>query len=426
VTDGLWILAAAFLVSAFTALSREAMAEFSFSDMEELLRKRGRTKRDLPRVERFVERLRDCRYIFRIVDYVSRAVAAVGIWWLCDGLGESWLQWPVFFGGLALLILMLDVLLRPLAGANAELLALWLLGPWTGLYLLLWLPALPFHAGRRWVEHLLRGGEQETPSEQAEDEIMAAVSLSEAIGQIDEQERDMIESVLGLNTITVERLMTPRTDMKAVELGEGVEGVLKMAQESGHSRLPVYEGNRDNIVGICYVKDLLGLDSGKAPELQDMLREPSLVPMSKKVGELLKEFRRNRVHLAVVLDEYGGTSGLITIEDIIEEVFGDIEDEYDEFKDVEVHEHGDSVLDIDARLRVDEVNERFDVNLPESELYESVGGLLTSHYGRIPEVDFAWEGDGVRLSVLEATERRVVKIRLERLDEGEQGRNGQR
>jgi putative hemolysin len=410
------IVAIAAAVSAFTVLSREALADFSFSDMEELLRKSNRTKQDLPRVERFAERLRDYRITFRLLDYSARLVLAAAVWGLVGDLQVPWLLWGAI---MALALVVLDSVLRPLGGAFAEQLTLWLLRVWTAGYFVLWLPSLPFRASYRAVERFLKSKDHEDGDE-AEDEIMAAVSAGEYAGQIDEHEREMIESVLEMREETVDRLMTPRTDMHAVPLEEGIQGAIDLAKQSGHSRLPVYDGNRDNIVGVCYVKDLVGLAAEEQPPLEDVLRPPLLVPASKKVSELLKDFRKHRIHLAIVIDEYGGTAGLISIEDIVEEVFGEIHDEYDEEREAEVRAVTESVLDLDARMHVDEVNERFDVNLPENDRYESLGGLITSVLGRIPLVAESLESDGVKLTVLEATDRKVVRVRLERVGEREE------
>ncbi|MDA3963864.1 MAG: hemolysin family protein [Planctomycetota bacterium] len=415
----LWIVVGAAALSVLTVLSREALAAFSFSDMEELLRKKNRTKQDLPRFERFAERLRDYHNTFRLLDYTGRMVLATALWVVINQhQAPAPVLWFIVLVGLALVVL--DSVVRPLGSSHAEQLTLWLLRPWTALYVLLWLPTLPFRASAQAVGHLLRSGDVEA-KEEVDDEIMAAVSAGEYAGQIDGHERDMIESILDLRDLAVDRLMTPRTDMNAVPLEEGTAGAVALAKQSGHSRLPVYDGNRDNIVGVCYVKDLIGLPPDAFPPLEEVLRKPLLIPESKQVSDLLVEFRRNRIHLAIVIDEYGGTAGLVTIEDIIEEVFGEIDDEYDEEREEEVTPLDDTTMDLDARMHVDEVNERFDFNLPEDEHYESLGGLLTSRLGCIPEVEMYWEGDGARLTVLEATDRRVVRLRLERVDADDSG-----
>lgn len=414
--DPVWLLASAVSTSAFCVLSFEALEEFSFSDAEELLRKAGRAKRDLPRLESFAEQIRDHQFRFRVIDYAGRAVTFIALWEVLPQ-EDSLAHWLFFGLGFLLHLSLLDLVVRQFAARHPEWLTLWLLRPWQVFHLILWVPLLPIRLFTEGLQRLLNSRHpEEDPEAQAEDDILAVVSQGEYAGQIDEEERDMIESVLGLGDLTVDKLMTPRTEMHAVDIEAGADGVLREALETGHSRLPVFEDNRDNIIGICYVKDLLGLPPDDLPDLRSILRSPVLVPASKNVVELMRELRRERIHLAVVLDEYGGTAGLITVEDIIEEVFGDIDDEYDQVEEDEVRNLDDSTIDLDARMHVDEVNERFNVNLPESERYESLGGLVTSELGCIPGAGDAWENEHLRLTVLEATERRVIRLRLEELD----------
>ncbi|MFW5750059.1 MAG: hemolysin family protein [Planctomycetota bacterium] len=412
-----WLFPVSVAISLFSVLSREAMEEFSFSDAEDLLRKRGKTRQLEERMEAFAHHLRHYVFAFRLIDYFARSVVAAAVFVWAFAIADGAAGWLTFALIIAAFLFLAEIVVRPLGAAWSEPLALLLHRVWAGLVAVLWVPLWPFRICTRAMEHLVRGGEQETLEEQAEDEIMAAVSLGEATGQIEEQERDMIEAVLNLGDLTVERLMTPRTEMNACSLELGTAGALDLAKETGHSRLPVYEESRDNIRGVLYVKDLIGLDAEHLPSLEDLLRPPVFIPASKNVADLLTEFRRNRVHLAIVLDEYGGTAGLITIEDIIEEVFGDIDDEYDEIGEAEVRTLADSTYDLDARMKVDEVNERFDCNLPESERYESLGGLLTAQLGHIPDTGSIWEVDGARLTVLEASDRRVRRVRLARIEE---------
>lgn len=418
-----WILTVGMLVSGYAVFSREAMAEFSFSDGEELLRKRNQTKDLLPQLERFAESIRETRFGFRVLDYVGRGLAVAALaGWLAGSSMAPELTWVMLMLGLLGQMFILDVLLRPLAEAAPEAISLRLLPLWRLTAAVLFLPVLPLRTLHHAIERMTRSGDGESPEEQAEDEIMAAVSLSEFTGQIDEELRDMIESVLGLGGITVDRLMTPRTDMHAVDRDDGIEVAVELAQTTGFSRLPIYEGNRDNVVGVCYVKDLVGVHPDELPKLDDVMRPPVFVPASKRVAELLKDFRSQRIHLAIVLDEYGGTAGLISFEDIIEEVFGDIDDEFDEVDEAEVQAVGESVWELDARFKVDDANEDLDLNLPESERYESLGGLITSELGHIPEVGAVWEHDEHRMTVLESTDRRVVRVRLERVAEDREAR----
>ena len=405
-------------ISAWTVLSREALDEFSFSDVEEYLRQRDQVRSGLPPVERFAPLRERCLHVFQQADYLARFVAVISIWQLCQGVGP--LNGVLYAGlGVLGLLFLLDGLLRPLGAVFAVQLTLWLTRPWTIWYSICWLPTWPV----RGLHHLLRktfgSSSGDGEPDQAEDEIMAAVSQGEYAGQIAEAERDMIESVLGLDDLTVDKLMTPRTDMHAINIDDGVTEAIRLARESGHSRLPVFESNRDNIVGICYAKDLLGINGSSCdhPDLKNFIREPLLVPASKLISDLLTEFRRSRVHIAVILDEYGGTAGLITMEDIVEEVFGDIDDEYDTIDEDEISSIDQDTHELDARLHVDEVNERFDANLPVSDRYESLGGLVMQQLGRIPVVGDFWDNGKRRLTVLEATDRRVVRVRLETIDE---------
>ncbi|MHC5067007.1 MAG: hemolysin family protein [Planctomycetota bacterium] len=399
-------------VAMASVFAREAVTAFSFSDVEEFLRKRHQAEINAASLERLANRMGALRFMLRLMDYSARFVVVVAVWQLTATLPPL-AQVAMSALIIAVLLLVLDAVVRPLGDIFAEPVIMALLRPLSVLYHLLWLPTWPYRTLHGLIEGYGRRGDGE--GDQADDDILAAVSLGEYTKQIDEQQREMIESVLGLDDQTVDSLMTPRTEMHAVPAEDGVAGVLEVAKRSGHSRLPVYEGNRDNIIGVCYVKDLIDLDSADLPPLSDVIRPPLLVPESKCVSELLGEFRRERIHLAIVIDEYGGTAGLISIEDIIEEVFGDIADEYDQVEDAEVRALGATTLELDARLHVDEVNDRFAVNLPEGDHYESIGGLVISRLGMIPKIGATWQDERHQLTVLEATDRRVVRLRLERL-----------
>jgi len=419
VTFPVSLLLGALIAMGFAAVSRAAMEDFSLSDMEDLLRRRQRTKDLLPRVEAFAEHLDAYAFSFALFDLWSKLALLVALYLVTGAMVPEipafWRE-PLTLGGFALGILAFDVPLRPAASAAAEQVTYRCLGLWRLLYALLYLPNLPFTLVDRGIRRLLRRGGDEEAEEQAEEDIRAAVALGELQGQIGEAEGEMIQSILSLGDLTAEEIMTPRTDMQAIPADMEAPEAIRTAKESGHSRLPVYRQNRDDIVGILYVKDVIGDDPGQIRELEKILRKPFLVPASKPVDKLLEDLRRYRVHLAVVIDEYGGTAGVVTIEDIIEHVFGEIEDEYDAIPEDEMRHLDESAVDLDARMKVNEINERLDLNLPESESYESLGGLITTLLGRIPKEGASWEQDGVRLTVLQATDRRVVRVHLERLE----------
>jgi CBS domain containing-hemolysin-like protein len=213
--------------------------------------------------------------------------------------------------------------------------------------------------------------------------------------------------------------MTPRTEMHLVHVATSWDDLVEGIIESGHSRVPVYDKSKDDIVGILYVKDLLPeLAKGASdsrPPLTNFLRKPLFVPETKPVDELLAQFQKSRQHIAVVLDEYGGVSGLVTIEDVLEEIVGEIDDEYDVVSEAEIRKLDDDSCEALGRAHVDEINSLMGFDLPESEDYDTIGGFVFAQFGRVPNVGdtLTWQ-DAVRVTVLDSSRRRVNRVRLER------------
>lgn len=248
-----------------------------------------------------------------------------------------------------------------------------------------------------------------------EEEIQDLMDAGEEEGLINEEENEMIRSIFALRDTTAREIMVPRTDMACVPVDATVQEVLQAIVGCGHSRLPVYDGTTDNIIGLIYAKDFLkywGMDES-AVDLKRILRPPYFIPETKNLEELLQEFKKKRVHLAIVVDEYGGTSGLVTIEDLLEEIVGDIQDEYDVEEEWLVQE-ADGSLVVDGRLPIEELEEHFDIEI-EREKFDTVGGLLFHLTGRIPAVGEEIENGTIRFTVLEADERRVSKVRIVRI-----------
>lgn len=278
----------------------------------------------------------------------------------------------------------------------------------------------------------LVGGEPMDAAEVAEAEILEAVEEGEREGQIDEGERGMIEAVVAFRSRTVEQIMTPRTEVAAIEYSDDLGAVVRRVRELHHSRLPVFSGSLDTIDGVLYARDLLHWmigQEGKRPgafTLRSLLRPALFVPETKTVRELLAEMLEKRVHVAMVADEFGGTSGLVTFEDIVEEVFGDIQDEHEPReaqKAATVDIDADAMAaQVDARLRIDEANDRLHpigVSLPESEDYDTVGGLVVVTLGRIPSAGESVKVGDTSLTVLEAEPTRVTRVRVARVIESE-------
>jgi CBS domain containing-hemolysin-like protein len=248
-----------------------------------------------------------------------------------------------------------------------------------------------------------------------EEEIHELMDAGEEEGIINEEENAMIRSIFALRDTVVREVMVPRTDMACIPLDAKVHEVLETIIDCGHSRIPVYDTTMDNIVGLLYAKDLLkywGFDDAGF-SLQAVMRPPMFIPESKNLEEMLQEFRKKRVHLAIVVDEYGGTSGMLTIEDLLEEIVGDIQDEYDTEEEWLLEEESGSIV-VDGRLPIEDLEEHFAVKV-ERDKFDTVGGLVFHLTGRIPASGEVVTADNIRITVLDADERRVIRLRIERL-----------
>jgi len=241
-------------------------------------------------------------------------------------------------------------------------------------------------------------------------EINDFIEASEEEGLVNEDESEMLRSIFSLGTTIVREVMVTRTEMACVTVDSTVRELLDTIIDCGHSRLPVYEDSIDNIIGLLYAKDLLK-QWGTAEEtlsVRSIMRPPYFIPESKNLEQLLQEFKRKRVHLAIVIDEYGGTSGLITIEDLLEQIVGDIQDEYDSEESL-LTVHADGSVTADGRLPVEELEEHFEIQI-ERDKFDSVGGLVFHLIGKIPAIGDAIVGAGLRMTILDADVRRVKKV----------------
>jgi len=248
----------------------------------------------------------------------------------------------------------------------------------------------------------------------SEEDIKAVIETGEEQGVLDVQERDMLHSVFTLGEKKVHEVMVPRTDIVAIDVNTPPQEVLESVVSAGHSRIPVFEGSSDQIIGVLYVKDLFRrLARGeKDVTVRPFLRPAQFVPETKKVDELLREMQRAKVHIAIVVDEYGGTAGLVTIEDLVEEIVGEIRDEYDVERELvlPVSEH-EAVMD--ARVPFSEVQETFGIDSPEGvDEFDTLGGFVTHELGRLPKVGETVKSNGVRFVVESVDGRRVGRVRV--------------
>lgn len=249
-------------------------------------------------------------------------------------------------------------------------------------------------------------------AEELKDEILSAALAGENQGVLDEAAMDVIENLMEFRDVEVTEAMTPRIDVDYLDADMDFPAMIETARSSGRSRLPVTDGgNLDKIVGVVLAKDLLIAPGGDAPDPKALLREPFFVPETKRVADLLKELRQRRLHMALVVDEYGGTAGVVTIEDLIEELIGEIDDEHDKHA-IPIRRLSDSELDVDGKVHLDQLNEDFGTKLPEDEDVETVGGFMALRLGRIPARGDVVTLNGTALTVTEADARRVARVHI--------------
>ena len=259
----------------------------------------------------------------------------------------------------------------------------------------------------------------EDQQDEKQEEFLTDLEQHKMEGTVDEEEQEMIENVLELSDSTVDEIMTPRTDVVAVDKNSDLKTVLEIVTGAGHSRLPVYEENVDNIVGLLYAKDLLkeiGKDTNDF-NLAEKMRKPYFVPETKPLRALLHEFQNQKLHIAVVLDEYGGTAGIVTIEDIIEELVGEITDEYEKTMPSTIKKIDGDTIEVDSRTYVDDLNDEFEFNLPEDEDYDTVGGFVFSHLGYIPKTNESFEYENLKFTISSAGPRKINRIIIKRNSE---------
>lgn len=415
----IWLIVGGLAATCFAGVGARALRDFSRHDLEEVCRRRKRQ-------EVFAEilRLHDriAQGVENLVALLSTLLVVAATYWV--GFSDTAGARPGWG------VLALDTLAF---GAILSATVLWI--PWA--ISELW--AAPFLA-RTWrlwhalgtlmrplvwgaaavdvVLHRLAGRQRELPTEEhIEEEIRTIVTEGHREGLLEEDAREMIEGIIELGDADVSQVMTPRTDLDMMAVDTPWDEMVQYVIKVGHTRIPVYRKNRDDIIGILYSKDLLPELSKPSGErrrgLAEILRKPHFVPETKKVDDLLEEFQQTRNHMAVVLDEYGGVSGLVTIEDVLEEIVGEIVDEYDEEAVEEIKRLDEQTCEVLGRVHVDEINEEMGLDLPDDGDFDTIGGFVFSELGRVPTAgeSLDWR-DEARITVLEATGRRIERLRI--------------
>jgi putative hemolysin len=367
------------------------------------------------------------------VGFLASAFAGVSLAFQLQGLFESLPFLAPYAGALALVIVTAvlsfftiifgELVPKTLALAHAERFALVVAGPVDLLARLLgpvvWLLTKVTGAINR-----ILGVREQDPGLISSEELKILVERGGESGILEAEEEQMISAVMELGESRVHEVMVPRIDIVARPLDVPLGSLVDTIVEEGHSRIPIYEDTIDNVIGILYAKDLLPYLKGpdQPPEIRGLLRTPLFVPESMTIDDLLHELQRRKVHIAIVLDEYGGTAGLVTIEDLIEEIVGEIQDEYDTEEPMVVRLSEDEAR-VDGRASVDDLVELFDVTLAadDNDQYDTVGGLVYHHVGGVPKVGDQVSVDGITLTVETTDGRRVGKVLAARRRENGNG-----
>ena len=416
-----WIAVGSLLAVFLSSIGARALRVFSRADLQDLCEKRNR-------LERFGEILRQHEATALGIDLLGAMAAAffavTTVFWAIGRAGEQSPSATIVFTAL---------------GVGLALAALRVAVPWAvsrvfaepflyytwPLWRLLGGCAEPLRLATRLIDailHRLAGRESTAPGEDAfGEEIRSIVTEGTREGLLEEDAREMIEGVIELGDADVSSIMTPRTDMHMLQVNLPWEELLADAIQMGHTRIPVYDASRDDIVGVLYVKDLIPelakADPSQRRSVRELARKPIFVPETKAVDDLLTMFQQERTHIALVLDEYGGTAGLVTIEDVLEEIVGEIVDEYDEETEAEIRPTGDGQCEALGRAHVDEINEQLGLDLPEDGDFDTIGGFVFAELGRVPDRgDTVVHNGHARVTVLEVTKRRIERVRVERIE----------
>jgi putative hemolysin len=415
------------LLHAFFAAAEMAIVSIRKSRLNQLIEEGYRPARwvsDL--AENATRLLTTTQLITKLLGFLAAALTAsvygsTLVKWLV-GLGISWLatiSYPLAIGaitlGLVLVVLLLGELIpRELAARNPEPFAFWAIYPMRAAAAVV----IPVARLVVTMNQLLSGQGEQTPPGLPfviEEEIKTLVDAGEEGGFIEEEEKEMIYSIFEFGDTLVREVMVPRIDMVTIEVTTNIQDALDVVIQAGHSRVPVFEETADNIVGILYAKDLLkywGKDAASL-KLRDVLRDVYYVPETKKVDELLQELQQRKVHIAIVVDEYGGTAGLVTIEDILEEIVGEIQDEYD-IEEAFMEVVSDDEIIFNGRMDLDDVNHIMGLELP-TDSSDTLGGLVYTSLGRVPVVGDRVRIQDVEITVLSVIRRQIKKVKVVRL-----------
>jgi CBS domain containing-hemolysin-like protein len=417
------LLLALTLVNGFLAMARSALVNVRKPRLKQLIEEGDNKARMAERLAEDASRLLATTQLgMMLTSFFAAAVVAVVS---APPLARAWQPWlgeagyplafvaVVFVAALAMLILG-EIVPEAVGRQHAERLALWLARPLAVVSIV----AMPIVRLMVWLGNAIArlfGAEMRSDLPfVTEEEIKVLVDAGEEEGVIEEEEKDMIYSIFELGDTLAREVMVPRIDVVALDVTTPMLVALDTIMEAGHSRIPVFDETIDNILGVLYAKDLLPyLRDGRTDvPLKSILREAYFIPETKKASDLLPDLQQRRVHMAVVVDEYGGMAGLVTIEDLLEEIVGEIQDEYDTEEPFVQFVSDDEYL-FDARVDLDDLNRLMTVSLP-TEDSDTLGGFIYTELGKVPAVGDQVAFDNLELTVESVAGRRIKKVRVQR------------
>lgn len=409
---GFWIIAVTIVIGTWLTAVWAALSDLSRAGIRKL--EQSKHEGLIDRAERWLDHRDDYRVAIRVLSFINLSLFALTSQSLLRNVGVQASNAVFVTLALAVVLFLISETLGHWAAAyhwSILKVSVPLLSPFR-------IAAIPINS---FQDRLARGrdnGDEEIRAT-TEDEIMSLVEQDateeEEDGSLEDNERRMIRGIFDLDETLVKEIMTPRVDIDALNIVSSIGEAKAHIVECGHSRIPVYRGTVDSIVGVIYSKHLLD-DSrlAAADNVEQIMQQPVFVPETKNVGELLGEFRQRKNHLAVIIDEYGGTSGIVTIEDILEEIVGEIQDEFDDDEPPGHQAVSGGALEVDARMPIDEVNELLDVDISDDEEYDTIGGYVTKVLGRIPKSMENVQIPGLDVHILDADERKISRMLLTR------------
>ncbi len=423
----LWIALGLLGLASLAAIAVYAFRDFSRPQLRDLLENRGQEGRFKEIVAGHHEAALAAESLRVLTTAVGVLAAVIYLWtnYLDESAGPPALVVNVVIALVGIILLWLVIIWLPTALAHV----------WGERFLATTWPLwrlsaklfAPSASAARSIENVLQRisgkPQQHLTEEELEEEIREVVTEGQREGLIEEDAREMIESVMSLGEVMVSEIMTPRTDMVSMPLDVSWNDTLRIVISSGHTRFPVYGDSREEIVGILHIKDMLPEMAEKPATarcpIADLLRPPFFVPETKAVDDLLQEFQHSRNHIAIVLDEFSGISGIVTIEDVLEEIVGEIADEHDDAAADGIRHTGDNLWEALARVHISEINQRLGTQLPEEEHYDTIGGLIFHRLGRIPRAGEEITLESAKIRVLESTRRRIIRVAIEVLSSAE-------